>query len=36
MVGQQAPFDQGHRQMKLLAGVDVTTKAVERTGNLRP
>ena len=30
-VGQEAPFDQGRRQMKLLAGLQVTTKAVERT-----
>jgi hypothetical protein len=30
MVGQQAPFDQGRQQLKLLADVDVTTKAVER------
>jgi hypothetical protein len=31
MVGQQAPFDQGRQQMKLLADLEVTTKAVERT-----
>ncbi len=31
MVGQQAPFDHGRQQMKLLAGLEVTTKAVERT-----
>jgi hypothetical protein len=31
MVGQEAPFEQGRQQMKLLAGLDVTTKAVERT-----
>jgi hypothetical protein len=30
-VGQEAPFDHGRQQMKLLAGLDVTTKAVERT-----
>lgn len=30
-VGQQAPFDQGRQQMKLLAELEVTTKAVERT-----
>ena len=30
-VGQDAPFDQGRRQMKLLAGLEVTAKAVERT-----
>lgn len=31
LVGQQAPFDQGREQMKVLAGLEVTTKAVERT-----
>jgi hypothetical protein len=31
MVGQQAPFDHGREQMKLLAGLEVTTKTVERT-----
>jgi hypothetical protein len=31
LVGQQAPFDHGRQQMKLLAGLEVTTKAVERT-----
>jgi hypothetical protein len=31
MVGQEAPFDHGRQHMKLLAGLDVTTKAVERT-----
>jgi len=31
MVGQEAPFDQGRQQMKLLADLEVTTKAVERT-----
>lgn len=31
VVGQAAPFDQGRQQMQLLAGLDVTTKAVERT-----
>jgi hypothetical protein len=30
LVGQQAPFDQGREQMKVLAGLEVTTKAVER------
>lgn len=29
-VGQEAPFDQGRQQMKLLAGLEVTTKSVER------
>jgi hypothetical protein len=31
VVGQQASFDQGRQQMQLLAGLEVTTKAVERT-----
>ena len=31
VVGQEAPFDHGRQQMKLLAGLDLTTKAVERT-----
>jgi len=31
VVGQAAAFDQGREQMKLLAGLEVTTKAVERT-----
>jgi len=31
VVGQEAPFDHGRRQMKLLAGLEVTTKSVERT-----
>ncbi|MBA0085673.1 MAG: ISKra4 family transposase, partial [Acidobacteria bacterium Pan2503] len=31
VVGQEAPFDQGRQQMKLLADLEVTTKAVERT-----
>jgi hypothetical protein len=30
-VGQQAAFEQGRQQMELLAGLSVTTKAVERT-----
>ena len=30
-VGQEAAFDHGRRQMKLLADLEVTTKAVERT-----
>ena len=30
-VGQDAPFDHGRQQMKLLAELEVTTKAVERT-----
>lgn len=31
LVGQEAPFDRGRQQMKLLADLEVTTKAVERT-----
>src|SRR5258705_12369026 len=31
VVGQEVPFDHGRRQMKLLADLEVTTKAVERT-----
>jgi hypothetical protein len=31
IVGQEAPFDHGRRQMKLLADLEVTTKSVERT-----
>ena len=31
VVGQATPFDQGRKQMQLLAGMEVTTKAVERT-----
>jgi hypothetical protein len=31
LVGQQAPFDHGRQQMKLLAGLEVTAKSVERT-----
>lgn len=30
-VGHEGPFDHGRRQMELLAGLSVTTKAVERT-----
>lgn len=30
LVGQDAPFDQGREQLKLLAGLEVTTKSVER------
>ena len=30
-VGQAAPFDHGRQQLKLLADLEVTTKAVERT-----
>ncbi|HTP69165.1 MAG TPA: ISKra4 family transposase [Dongiaceae bacterium] len=31
LVGQQAPFAHGREQMQLLAGLEVTTKSVERT-----
>jgi hypothetical protein len=31
VVGQEAPFERGRQQLKLLADLDVTTKAVERT-----
>jgi hypothetical protein len=31
MVGHEAPFDQGREQMKVLAGLEVTAKSVERT-----
>jgi hypothetical protein len=30
LVGQDAPFDHGREQIKVLAGLEVTTKAVER------
>ena len=31
LVGAEAPFDRGRRQVELLAGLEVTAKAVERT-----
>ena len=31
LVGTEAPFDHGRRQLQLLADLEVTTKAVERT-----
>ena len=31
MVGQQSSFDQGRQELQLLAGIEVTTKSVERT-----
>ncbi len=31
LVGQEAPFDHGRAQMKVLAGLEVTAKSVERT-----
>lgn len=30
LVGQDAPFDHGREQLKLLAGLEVTTKSIER------
>lgn len=30
LVGQEAPFDRGRQQLKVLAGLEVTTKSVER------
>jgi hypothetical protein len=30
LVGQEPPFDHGRAQLKLLAGLEVTTKSVER------
>lgn len=34
LVGQQAPFDHGREQLQLLAGLEVTTKSVERTAEI--
>ena len=31
MVGHESPFDQGREQMRVLAGLEVTAKSVERT-----
>jgi len=31
VVGQEVPFDHGRRQLKLLADLEITTKAVKRT-----
>jgi hypothetical protein len=31
LVGQEAPFNHGREQMKILAGLEVTAKSVERT-----
>jgi hypothetical protein len=31
LVGHEAPFDDGREQMRILAGLEVTTKSVERT-----
>lgn len=30
LVGQQSPFDHGREELKVLAGLEVTTKSVER------
>jgi len=35
LVGSEAPFDHGRRQMELLASLAVTAKAVERTDHWR-
>jgi len=35
LVGQEAPFDHGRQQIQLLAGLEVTTKNVERTTEIR-
>jgi hypothetical protein len=34
LVGQAAPFDHGREQMKVLAGLEVTAKSVERTAEV--
>lgn len=34
VVGAAAPFDHGRKQMEVLAGLEVTTKAVERTAEV--
>ena len=34
VVGAAAPFEQGRQQMEVLAGLEVTTKAVERTAEV--
>ena len=34
VVGAAAPFDHGGKQMEILAGLQVTTKAVERTAEV--
>jgi hypothetical protein len=31
LIGSEAPFDRARRQIQLLAGLEVTAKAVERT-----
>ena len=31
LMGQDDPFDQGREKMKVLAGLEVTAKSVERT-----
>jgi hypothetical protein len=34
LVGQEAPFDHGREQMKVLAGLEVTAQSVERTAEV--
>ena len=34
LVGQEAPFDRGREQIQILAGLEVTTKSVERTAEV--
>ena len=34
LVGQEAPFGHGREQMKVLAGLQVTAKSVERTSEV--
>ena len=34
MAGQEAPFDHGREPMKVLAGLEVTAKSVERTAEV--
>jgi Uncharacterised protein family (UPF0236) len=34
LVGQEAPFDHGREQLKVLAGLEVTTKSVERNAEV--
>jgi hypothetical protein len=35
LVAHESPFDHGRQQMQLLAGLEVTTKSVERTAEVR-
>jgi hypothetical protein len=34
LVGQEAPFDHGRAQMKVLADLEVTAKSIERTAEV--